>query len=149
MPKKLLVFYSHKIFTPTFWYFYTDICVISVTLCNSGIILNQSRQATTNKQTNKQTNEWMQTFATNRGHSYLIFVSNASNIVNVKFSNECKKIPKELVTFCCSLRVNVRILSVKFSDLKICQCKKWQISGLWSIWPGFWNWLYDLFCSCS
>ena len=36
MPKKLPVLYSHKLFTPTFWYFYTDISVISVTLCNSG-----------------------------------------------------------------------------------------------------------------
>ena len=36
MPKKLSVLYSHKLFNPTFWYFYTDISAISVTLCNSG-----------------------------------------------------------------------------------------------------------------
>ena len=32
---KLPVLYSHKLFTPTFWYFYTDISAISVTFCNS------------------------------------------------------------------------------------------------------------------
>ena len=35
VPKKLPVLYSHKLFTPTFWYFYTDISAIYETLCNS------------------------------------------------------------------------------------------------------------------
>ena len=35
MPKKLPVLYSHKLFTPTFWYFYTDISALSETFCNS------------------------------------------------------------------------------------------------------------------
>ena len=35
MPKKIPVLYSHKLVTPTFWYFYTDISAISVTFCNS------------------------------------------------------------------------------------------------------------------
>ena len=35
---KLPVLYSHKLFTPTFWYFYTDISAISVTFCNSAAI---------------------------------------------------------------------------------------------------------------
>ena len=37
--QKLHVVYSHKLFTPTFLYFYTDISAISVTFCNSACSL--------------------------------------------------------------------------------------------------------------